>query len=398
MKLRLHHIILGVTAFTASAAMADVTFFETDNFGGRQFTVDRPVPNFGAMGFNDRAQSAIVDGGPWEVCGDYNFGGGCSILAPGRYPTLGGLSGRVSSARPVGTSPVAVLPPSGSITFYETENFGGRQITADRPLVNFAAVGFNDRAQSAMVEGRPWEVCIDANFGGGCSILAPGRYPTLGGMSDRISSARPASPPVAALQPPVGALPAGGAVIFYETENFGGRQFTINQPLSNFVGSRFNDRAQSVIVEGSAWEICVDADFRGDCRIFVPGRYPTLGGLGGRVSSARPSYNPRGEPPRDRMRGRAGATLFAGPNLTGRAFSLGGEGEGNLEGLFNDQASSLRVDRGYWIFCSDANFRGECHTFGPGEYPLLPPDLNHRISSGRRISNDYPYTNNPTWR
>ena len=27
-----------------------------------------------------------------------------------------------------------------------------------------------------------------------------------------------------------------------------------------------------------------------------------------------------------------------------------------------------------WIFCSDANFNGECRTFGPGDYASLPPD------------------------
>ena len=35
---------------------------------------------------------------------------------------------------------------------------------------------------------------------------------------------------------------------------------------------------------------------------------------------------------------------------------------------FNDRASSIRVERGYWLFCSDANFMGECLTFGPGHY------------------------------
>ena len=387
----LRYFIVGIAVFASGTAIGNVTFFETENFGGRQFTVDRLVPNFGAVGFNDRAQSAIVDGDSWEVCVNSGFGGDCMVLAPGRYPSLGRLSGRVSSARPVGAGRVAGIPPSGGITLYETENFGGRQITVDRLVPNFDAVSFNDRAQSAIVDGGPWDVCVDANFGGGCTVLAPGRYPTLGAWSGRISSARPTSTPMAA-------VPPNGGVTFYETESFGGRQFTINQPSADFAAMRLNSRARSAIVEGGEWEICIDADFHGDCRIFVPGRYPTLGGFGGRVSSARPAYAAGGETPRDRMRDRASATLFSGPNLTGRAFPLGGEVQGNLDGLFNDRASSLRVDRGYWIFCSDANFRGECRTFGPGEYPVLPPALENRISSGRRISNDFPYPQNPNWR
>ena len=282
---------------------------------------------------------------------------------------------------------------TADVTFFESENFGGLRVTIDGPASSFRAMGFNDRAQSAIVDGTSWEVCVDDNFRGGCTVLAPGRYPTLGGLSDRISSARPIAPPPAPLPPPTAALPPSGGVTFYETEDFGGRQFTINQSLASFIGSRFNDRARSAIVSGGPWEICVDVDFRGDCRIFVPGRYPDLGGLGGRVSSARPSADPR-----DRMRGRASATLFSRPDFTGRPFPLGNEGASNLEGMFNDRAASLKVDRGYWIFCSDANFGGECRTFGPGEYPTLPPELDRRISSGRRISNDYPYSQAPSWR
>jgi len=290
------------------------------------------------------------------------------------------------------------------VTFFETENFGGRQFTLDQTTPNFAGTGYNDRAQSAIVRDRSWEICVDAHFGGGCTVLPPGRYPSLGGYGGRVSSARPVlGPPAAMPPPPVQHVPPGtmapiGSVTFYETESFGGRQFRIDQTVPNF-GGRFNDRAQSAIVDGGSWEICVDADFHGDCRIFVPGRYPNLGGLGGRVSSARPAYEARYEPGPGRPPQRFGsAVLFSGPNFTGRAFPLGSEGASNLEGMFNDRASSLRVDRGYWIFCSDANFRGECRTFGPGEYPNLPPDLNNRISSGRRISNEYPYNAQPAWR
>jgi len=63
---------------------------------------------------------------------------------------------------------------------------------------------------------------------------------------------------------------------------------------------------------------------------------------------------------------------------------------------FNDRASSLRVESGYWIFCSDSEFRGDCRTFGPGDYASLP-GMNNVISSGRQISNEYPYGEKPNW-
>ena len=298
----------------------------------------------------------------------------------------------------IGVALFAGSTAMAGITFYESENFGGRQIGGNESMPNFRALDFNDRARSAIIDGGPWEVCVGTNFDNKCTVLAPGRYPNLGEWAHRISSARPASLPQANLQAPVYTSPLPGAVTFYESDNFGGRHFAIQQPMGRFEGMRGRNGPQSAIVEGGAWEICGDADFHGDCRVFVPGRYPTLGGLGGHVSSARPANGPGSEPPRERARFGTGATLYSGQNLSGRAFALGGQGSGNLDGTFNDRGSSLRVDRGYWIFCSDANFQGECRTFGPGDYPRLPPELDSRISSGRRISYDYPYTDQPSWR
>jgi len=193
------------------------------------------------------------------------------------------------------------------------------------------------------------------------------------------------------------------SVTFYETENFGGNRMTMDGAVPNFVNRGFNDRALSAIVEGAPVEVCVDAYFRGGCTVLNPGRYPTLGNLGNQISSVRPAAAPRaGYDPNDRedRRDRGGrgasATLFAGPNMTGRAMHLDREGADDLYN-FSDRASSLRVDRGYWIFCSEPQFRGECRTFGPGEYAHLPPGLDNRISSGRRISNNYPYAQNPNW-
>ena len=92
--------------------------------------------------------------------------------------------------------------------------------------------------------------------------------------------------------------------------------------------------------------------------------------------------------------------LFGRPNFEGKGFVL----EGNqimraLQGSgFNDRASSLRVERGYWIFCSEADFHGICRTFGPGDYLQLPPGLDNNMSSARLIHSRYPYRERPSWR
>ena len=84
--------------------------------------------------------------------------------------------------------------------------------------------------------------------------------------------------------------------------------------------------------------------------------------------------------------------------MQGRSFPIGGDVVANLDGTgFNDRASSIRVEEGYWIFCSDAQFQGDCQTFGPGDYATLPWGLDRKISSGRRIHERYPYNGRPDW-
>jgi hypothetical protein len=286
--------LIGCVAVTAAAA-ADITFYQRDGLRGRSFTADAPIPNFNDLGFNDRASSLVIRSGSWQVCSDAYYRGRCVTLVPGDYQTLRSmeLDNAVSSARPIG----------GRIDLFDLPGFGGQGFTLDSDTPNFDPLGINDRAGSAIVYEGTWQLCQHADFAGACITLAPGRHPDLGRMTGQASSAR---------------LVAGGDV--------GG---------------------------------------------------PRGGGGPG---------------------GRSRAILFEGQNLTGRSFVMTNEVAANLGRTgFNDRASSVRVERGYWIFCSDAEFQGECRTFGPGDYPTLPWELNNRISSGRRISGNYPYSGNPNW-
>lgn len=93
-----------------------------------------------------------------------------------------------------------------------------------------------------------------------------------------------------------------------------------------------------------------------------------------------------------------GAILYSNSDFRGDHYVVEGNYLRDLANTgFNDRAQSLRVERGYWIFCSDAEFHGECRTFGPGDYRHLPRALDNRISSGRRISERYPYNGQPNW-
>jgi hypothetical protein len=191
---------------------------------------------------------------------------------------------------------------------------------------------------------------------------------------------------------------AADRITFYESDNYGGRQFSADGPVGNLANSGFNDRVHSAVVHDGRWEICVAADYGGGCSILAPGAYPSLGAYAGRISSVRPvDARMSSNRPDDRGRNReARATLYEGANLSGRSYALNDTVRNMGSTGFNDRASSLRVESGYWIFCSDADFRGDCRTFGPGDYASLP-GLNNTISSGRRISNEYPYGERPDW-
>ena len=102
MKKLLTPLMMGIIVAAAGSAAADsITFYQDDNYRGRNFTADQPVTNFARNGFNDLVHSAVVHEGRWEICVDSDFRGGCSILAPGAYPNLGAYAGRISSVRPV---------------------------------------------------------------------------------------------------------------------------------------------------------------------------------------------------------------------------------------------------------------------------------------------------------
>ena len=175
------------------------------------------------------------------------------------------------------------------------------------------------------------------------------------------------------------------------SENFGGQRVVANDVIQNLANSGFNDRASSAIVRDGSWQLCDDAYFRGRCVTLRPGEYPSLRaiGLDNSVSSAR-ELGGWGPPPGQANGGWGGgarAILYANSDFRGDRYVIEGNAMPNLGNTgFNDRAQSLRVERGYWIFCSDAAFQGRCRTFGPGSYPNLPAisTTGYRRAAGSR--------------
>lgn len=180
------------------------------------------------------------------------------------------------------------------VTFFESENFRGRTYTSQQAVKNLQRAGFNDRASSVIVDGKRgelWEVCEDVRFAGHCMVLRPGQYPSLSamGLNDRVSSFKPVDRKGRDIPENLAPASLPSQVMFYEHEGFKGRNFSSEKSVENFSRTGFNDRVSSMVVIGQRWEVCVNSNFKGSCKVLSPGRYPSLAAMGmnDRISSVR---------------------------------------------------------------------------------------------------------------
>ncbi len=172
-------------------------------------------------------------------------------------------------------------------------------------------------------------------------------------------------------------------VTVYPREGFRGEGTVFDRGFGNILRQGYTADTASIVVEGSNWEVCDDAGFRGRCMVLRPGRYPTLGstGLRGNIASAR-----RYEDNRPAVRASV-ATLYNDVGFGGRAVSAQ-DAMASLDAVgFNDRASSLVIEGGNWELCEHSNFRGKCAVLGPGRYASLDVvGLGDRVSSLRPVA------------
>lgn len=307
-------VSLAAALFAVPALAQQIVLYERANFSGRNVTVERNVQNLSYLGFENRASSVYVMSGDWEFCTEPYFQGNCRVYRPGEYRSLGSQSNRVSSVRLIsggpgfggsGNSNDNGWSNSGGalVELFDGQNFQGRLGTLRGPTPNFEPLGFNDKVASLIVRRGTWEFCTDSNYRNNCRVYGPGEYPQIwGGQDDQYSSARPVDggwnnnrPGGQGGQNGQGGWGgwggSGGAprVRFFEYSNFQGRSVWVRDAVTSFEHINFNDRAESMIVEGGAWRMCSDANGQGYCQWFQPGQYPVLPpGLRNTISSAYP--------------------------------------------------------------------------------------------------------------
>jgi len=217
-----------VLALCSHAAFAgELTLFSDSDFRGARVTVQRDVPDLNRVGMNDRASSMVVRSGVWLVCEHRDFGGYCAEFGPGEYRGLPRFNDSISSVREV------------------TRGGPGRD-RGDYRDDGYRDGGYRDGG---------WRGDRDDRRGGDWR------------GDDRRGG--------------------GGDVILFTDANFGGPEIALDGNMRSLSDVGFNDRASSMIIREGRWELCQDSDFRGQCAVYGPGRYPGLDRMNDRLSSIR---------------------------------------------------------------------------------------------------------------
>ena len=195
---------------------------------------------------------------------------------------------------------------------YKDENFRGPSHKV-KGEVNILEGGFASAGSSLKVLGGNWEVCTRSHFKGECFVLAPGEYPRLGALDDKIVAVRFVPRKAATYDPKTNRFAARedrneareerrdgresreerrdrrtvGAIDLYGRQDFRGRSVRLEDNTRDLGAVNFDGRASSLVVHQGNWELCTEPGYGGRCHVFGPGEYRELAQLDERVSSAR---------------------------------------------------------------------------------------------------------------
>jgi hypothetical protein len=287
---------------------------------------------------------------------------------------------------------------AAEIVVFENAGFRGqsRRITDEVP--NLRDLRFNDRISSFRILSGVWEVCRDADFRGQCETFDRD-VPNLDrhGWNDAISSLRPLRrreerpdrwdrdrpvppPPVPPSYEPPSYAPR---IVVFEGRGFNGNRRVFTSDVYNLSDLDFNDRIESVSVEGGVWELCSDSGYRGRCELIDADVWDLEElDFGRTVSSLRPAA-PESAGPRRSERGPL--TIFADADFRGVARSLWRDVPDLRDIGFQNTISSVRVAGGAWELCEAPGYRGRCIVVRGDERNLRDLGFNDRVSSIRRV-------------
>ena len=333
--------VAGSLALVAASAFAgQITLYERSGLQGQNLTTTIALPDLERSAFSDLASSVVVSDGTWEACTEPYFRGRCAQLAPGTYRRLvAELQGPVASVRQIDSAP-----------------------------------------EPARVFVAPDSLPIAATGTAAPIVINPGAAPV-------VINPAPGQPAPIAVAPVVpNEAPAAARIVLYQHMGRVVRAVELTTNVDDLDARHFDNSADAALVSGATWRLCDGEGGRGRCTDFSPGQYVSLGTLDGKVRSAYlvPTGPDRVAAAVTAPAGRA--VLYEFPNFGGAWAAVENGPAPDLDwARFKNPASSLRIESGSWLVCSQIGYQGDCQVLDPGEYPVLTGSLSHGIASARRV-------------
>lgn len=248
---------------------------------------------------------------------------------------------------------------AGQVSLFEEPVFHGRSASTTDAVADLTLTKFNDGVASLVVNNGTWEACTDTYFRGRCAELMPGNYSMLGhDLNGPVRSVRQIADSAVVERLVIAPDPAavGQAVVAAAPP-------IVISPGQSFV---ISSAPTPVVVSPASPQVVVTTPVVAGATVIAPSPGP--------VVSTAPLLSGR-------------AVIYQFPNFGGPSAVVQYGRAPDLDWAnFRYAASSLRVESGRWLACSDIGYQGDCAVFGPGEYPVLIGLLNQGIVSLRQIS------------
>ena len=185
---------------------------------------------------------------------------------------------------------------AAELTIYKQPNFSGGSLTLNRDTSNLGNSGFQDQASSLIVRSGRWQLCSQPDFRGDCVTVGRGEYGTLDPvLNHRIESAREI---VNSAQDERGGRyrddryasddrgrhdgarehygpRTNVGIELFSDPGFRGYSTEFRRDADELGG--YDRHASSLVVYEGRWQVCSAPGYEGRCRVYEPGRYPTLG-------------------------------------------------------------------------------------------------------------------------
>ncbi|WP_084395728.1 beta/gamma crystallin-related protein [Henriciella aquimarina] len=171
----------------------------------------------------------------------------------------------------------------GEAIIYVHPDFRGQSLRVTGPIRHLDRYRFNDKVSSIRITGGAWEVCVDPDYRGHCEVIQHregelNRYR----LNDNITSIRPVSYRGHDRGDRYdrrgrddrygrGGYPGRGdaPVVLFQHSDFQGDALPVNGAIRHLDRVHFNDKVSSIAIQGGAWEVCTDPDFRGHCEVIT---------------------------------------------------------------------------------------------------------------------------------